>query len=647
MPFTVFAAADIYGQKVNLELTFPLPPTLADLHTLLTQSFSNECVVLRPAGRPLQSFGVERVQSYNEATGAWDEITGSHQIQEFAQLYVLQSDPLHRESQEQIQPARRPSPRVSGGAGGAVMGSPAPVSVPRGGALPSGVNVSINASHHYHHNSSVVGSSAPATHLSTLSPPRSAAAAAAAASVHRTAALAATASAAATTTAAALNAIAAANSHNNIAAIVALPPIPRGAVPAAPSQSDKIRFLLSEMDTNGNGVIEPSEFQELLRYLNVDFSNATISDLFRKADADRDGVLSGREFAAFFSTYVTLLDAMFYRLRDLAELRALQLALAQEHEALTAARDRADRASAVSAEMARALDQQRAHLVVLEQQFEAVLARDAQARNALRQAAEDVLAAQSQRVACQQELHVQTERESAQAQAAAMAQQDAAEADRRAVQHQALLQAAEDKVRQLQALLLEAQRDAARLSDETRVMRDDAVRMRDREAAAQAHLQSAQRDTSRARETLAIAERELIARSDVQRDAKRGVDDAQAEVAQIRRAIDDQKRDTALAQDRDAEAKQLATDSAAAAIAQERRVMARDAEIRAFAQQRRQLEDQERPLLEQEVRLREQRDSLEEKEIRHRRETTSLFDTTLGTRGPIGSPARISSPLRR
>lgn len=54
---------------------------------------------------------------------------------------------------------------------------------------------------------------------------------------------------------------------------------------------------------------------------------------------------------------------------------------------------------------------------------------------------------------------------------------------------------------------------------------------------------------------------------------------------------------------------------------QDKQVLALDAERTAFLQRRKQVEDHEKPLLDQEVRLREQRDSLEEKEAKLRCDT--------------------------
>jgi hypothetical protein len=617
MPFTVFAAADLYGQKVNLEVDFPAgPPSLGDLRAVLQGVFANEALAIRPPSRPLQAFGIQKIQVFRETAGTWDDVLSAAQVTEFSQLYVFQSDPSFRESQEQIQPARKPSRA-------ATTPAAAPAPVPQPPAAPSSSSVSGP------YGAGVAASSA---RISSVSPPRrglpSGSLPAAASAI----------GGGGGGYGSALSVPVRVGAPPSSA--VALPPMPRTTVPAAPTQGEKIRFLFDEMDTSGNRVISPSEFQEMLRYLNVDFSNATISDLYRKADVDHDGVLSIKEFTAFFTSYPTLLDALFFRLRDLGELRALQIQLAQEQDALLAARERADRAQAVSSEVQRVLDQQRDALLALEREWEAKIGRDAQARNLLRQAAEDVLAAQAQRAAVQQDVVTLGEREKGQTQAVAASGNDAKELERRLAQQQSVQAQAEEKLRQLQALLADAQRETLRAREEAQVLASECARAREREQQAAMVLLDVQREGQRARELLGASERDLLSKSEIQREAKRVVDDSQADLGALRKRIEEQKREIGICGDRDAESRQLAGDAQLAVVQHERKVVSKDDEIRGFAQQRSQLEEQERPLLEQEVRLREQRESLEEKELRLRRESMSLFDAPGAAQRAAVSPPR-------
>lgn len=609
MVFTVYASLDLYGRKENLSLEFPAGrPHLAELRSTIQSVFTNEAMALRPASQPLQNVGISKIQVYRDTSGQWEDVLSAEQVTDYCQLYVFQSDPHFRESQEQILPARRPSR-------------------PAAAAAANAMAASSSSSSAVLHNTSSSNVSPPRRNIDALP-------------AYSTPVIGGGSSGAITRSAVAVPVRLGVPSSS----AVSLPPMPRNAVPTAPTQGDKIRFLFEEMDTSSNRVVEPSEFQEMLRYLNVDFSNATISDLFRKADADHDGSLSIKEFTNFFSSYPTLLDALFYRLRDLGELRTLQIQLAQEQDQLLAARERAQRAGNVSAQVAQVLEQQREALSMQEREWEAKLSRDAQARNLLRQAAEDVLAAQAQRTAAANDTTSLADKERQQAQYVQNAAADAKEMERRLAQQQSVLAQAEEKQRQLQALLAEAQREALRCREEVQVLANEATRCREREQQVAMGLLDVQRDAQRAKELLGASERDLLSKSEIQREAKRVVDDCQIDLGGLRKRIEEQKREIGICADRDLESKQLASDATHAVSQQERRVVIKDDEIRAFAQQRSLLEEQERPLLEQEVRLREQRESLEEKEIRLRRESNSLFEGGPGAASMRGG--NVSPPRR-
>jgi len=76
---------------------------------------------------------------------------------------------------------------------------------------------------------------------------------------------------------------------------------------------------------------------------------------------------------------------------------------------------------------------------------------------------------------------------------------------------------------------------------------------------------------------------------------------------------------------------------------QDKQVLALEAERVAFHQRRKQVEDQEKPMLEQEVRLREQRDSLEEKEAKLRTDAHVFHGST---RAAIQYGMGAGSPYR-
>lgn len=264
--FILLVAADLYTNKVNLEVTFPAHPSLAELTRVTEATFGIEASVLRPEGRPLQPFKVARFQMYDEKSDRWVELTNAAQIVDSAQVYAFQRETAyHTETQKPIPIARRPS--TAG------------------------------------------------TSNTARSPPRSYADLAPVQSVHKSP----------QRTGAALRqeqqqqpllqpvvlaqqpALGAANNSDALR---------RRALPEHATLDEKVRVIFEEIDINSNRVIEPEEWKRALRVLNIDFSSATVSDLFSKADLNGDGVISLNEFQSFCSGYPTLTDCMYFRTKD-------------------------------------------------------------------------------------------------------------------------------------------------------------------------------------------------------------------------------------------------------------------------------------------------------------------------------------------
>lgn len=134
----LFAAGDVYGQRLNLQLEFPSLPTLAELFSAIQNVFANECAALRPGDRALQRFELERVQLFSEkdeaSASGWKDLISSSQIADNAQLFVFQRDPtVASETRQRISKhlSRRPSPRVES------LCTTPPQGVPRDTANPS------------------------------------------------------------------------------------------------------------------------------------------------------------------------------------------------------------------------------------------------------------------------------------------------------------------------------------------------------------------------------------------------------------------------------------------------------------------------------------------------------------------------------
>jgi len=106
MPYVVFVASDIFGQKVNLELEFPFAPTLGDLSQTIEQVFSAEQNARRP-GTP--TYQVSKLQVVDEQTDDWVDVIAANQLRNFCQVYSFQPHSTrYTEAQGHIPAAVKP-----------------------------------------------------------------------------------------------------------------------------------------------------------------------------------------------------------------------------------------------------------------------------------------------------------------------------------------------------------------------------------------------------------------------------------------------------------------------------------------------------------------------------------------------------------
>eukprot|EP00756_Hemistasia_phaeocysticola_P049296 Hpha_TRINITY_DN23755_c0_g1::TRINITY_DN23755_c0_g1_i1::g.93148::m.93148 len=107
--FVVLAAAEMYGEKVNIEHSFIARPSLSELRALVQSTFGLEHAVSRPEGHLGPPFAVDSLNIYDDATGEWGELTEAAQLSNWCQVYVLQpSTPWHSETQKPLPPPQKP-----------------------------------------------------------------------------------------------------------------------------------------------------------------------------------------------------------------------------------------------------------------------------------------------------------------------------------------------------------------------------------------------------------------------------------------------------------------------------------------------------------------------------------------------------------
>ena len=114
--YTLLVCADLYGDKANLELTFPNMPTISELQRKIVETFNAEAAVKRPSGYPNIEFHIARIQIYDDVLLKWADLVTCTQLHEYDQLYVFQpQSPWHIDVQKDLPPPRPPSQLMPSG----------------------------------------------------------------------------------------------------------------------------------------------------------------------------------------------------------------------------------------------------------------------------------------------------------------------------------------------------------------------------------------------------------------------------------------------------------------------------------------------------------------------------------------------------
>lgn len=90
MAVSVLCCADLYGNKVNLEVPFACLPTLSELMQKTKDYFEYEGNQVKPPNAAPRPFTVGRMQVFNDAASRWEDLNRAEQLTHHAQVYVFQ-----------------------------------------------------------------------------------------------------------------------------------------------------------------------------------------------------------------------------------------------------------------------------------------------------------------------------------------------------------------------------------------------------------------------------------------------------------------------------------------------------------------------------------------------------------------------------
>lgn len=409
--------------------------------------------------------------------------------------------------------------------------------------------------------------------------------------------------------------------------------------PDLASHDEKVRRLFDEFDQRQVRHLELELWIAAYRRLNVGFSSATVNDLFEKADADRNRVLSFAEFQRFGEFYPTLLDCLYYRAKDfhtdilhregveaakarLTELRDDEVRLRNAYAQAQADTESADHRAQVQ------------HAAVCDAQ-----AYEQSAKSGLDSAHDDTERGRGDLRERTGELNRCKEAERARQQEVHDAQRQVEMGARRLHLQDVEVAKAEERLREIERMYIEQQHEVERQRAGSTRCRGELSQCQAREQEALAADAEMRRETHLSADRVAVAEAEVQHRQERERVAGQQLREAAAEVARRISALDAAQRELGAA--RDAESARKVDDQAASVGVDqhEHALAALEQEALDFVARRRAVDDEELPLLEQEVRLREQRESLESKEHRLREDFHSFAGRATG-----GGLSRPPSP---
>ncbi|KAH9586225.1 EF-hand domain [Trypanosoma melophagium] len=578
--FFVQVAADIFNNKVNFELSFPHRPTILEVTRATEAAFSNEIALRRPENVPPHNFHVAKIKVYDEEKSKWVDLVSEGQLLDYCQLYAFQPEnPWHKESQKEIPAAVKPPTSaqrypVNNSNAGAVVTAATPSTAARGAT----------------NGGSAQGALAPYTGSRTPGGQRGEPQSGRRASIQ-------------TNTSGAL--------------------IPK--VPVEATQEEKVRILFAELDVKGNRVLELEDFKHGFRTFNLDFSAATVEDLFEKADTNRDGTISFSEFERFARLYPIMSDCLYFRSKAFwdeeqlkREIEAERLAVRQAEQAVEAARKAVEDAE-------QDVDASKAAVIAAEADLKDRTDRLRDLTRDMDNAKREKERAIREKKEREKELLDVKEREKELRKAAQEVARDAEKLERRAAALDGEAAGADDKVRQLEKALDEARRAAERARQAAEQAARDAAVGKERARDATKDADEAARDVPRAEDAVRAAERNVAAADHnarelegMGRDFSREAEEAALRRDQSERAVEEAKGRL--------RAKEHQLDDVKHQVGErEQAARQKEAELDEQRKQRELVSQHERALIEQELRLREQRDSLEERETKLMSEASSFL----------------------
>eukprot|EP00759_Apiculatamorpha_spiralis_P051946 PhF_6_TR5556/c0_g1_i1/m.7932 len=579
--FTVRVAIELYGMKVNLELTFPAHPSLLELTRQVEHVFSLESATLRPEGKATQMIRIQKFFMYSPSIDEWTELTNATHMVEGCQIYGFQRDIIGSQDTQQVIPPAR---------------------------LPKHVVESRRNDHHPH---------------LTTSPPQP------------------TTTTSTTTTDTLTSPQRTTPSRNPL---FTTPSSSGGTLPLTIVHpytgvtEDKIRalydFALHHGNHNGSTSrgaaaalgIDYEVWKRLLRVLQVDISPELSSELFTRADSNTEGVLRYSDFYNFCVTFPAFSECLHVHLRDYTEEEAASIEIKKLREEISEL-ERIERASSEQTTIC----QQNVHL-----QERRVAATDVEVQdrkeqekrilaqlNEARRGTERMHRERAQR---ESECAISKEQERAKALAHDDALREIERIEKRLQQQEQEFLKSQEREKALYLQYLEAQKETENLHRVLQGVHAEVGTAREREHVLTLQVAEAQRVVQRSQEKISNSDVEINLSVKKEKEIESLFKEAEKDTTRTNGRKEDEGRELRMLMEHLNEAER-SHETAARTVEDRLRKLKAFENERDFAHHRRSLTRQkERSLLEEELRIKLQRDALDVKEAQLQRDVTSLLD---------------------
>ena len=401
--------------------------------------------------------------------------------------------------------------------------------------------------------------------------------------------------------------------------------IPARASTADTAADEKIRVVFQEFDHKNHRMIDMEDLMQGFRTLGLEFTQATMNDLFQKGDANHDGRISFSEFEKFAGYYPIMIDCLYYRTKAFWDDQHLQREIDAEQAAVRDAMNLVGQAEQQHRNALKAVEDTQNEQMAIEGDIRDRNDRLRNMNKEMDQAQRDKERAMTEKYDKENDAVAQRDRERQMRQQQQDAAREAEKAARRTDQLAVEAAKHDDKVKLLRQQLAEAERAADRANQNVKQAQGEAeaANQRAQEMARQAD--NLTREITRFDDALRQAETNANLASERVREIEMISRDIGREVEEAARRRDALERQIQAAKDHEHNMQQEVAQAKRNAEERERLAKLREAELLEQQRQRQLLTQQERQLIEQELRLREQRDSLEQKENVLRSEAQSFI----------------------